>query len=314
MLPRTAFSTSVTLSCPAACARSPAARGTCRENSWAAATNSTRKMTTLPVRCRNAKDETAEPISAALSGARGTRRAALLLRLFRGFLRRPWRLLRGLRGVPRPGGSCRRSGHGAGAVRPPAPAGRRDGSGSRCRRAGAAGAAGAGASAGTGTITRPGTRSERTRDRAPVRLTVSRADRRPDRRGAVTCGIDRGIDGGRCRRRRIDRRPVRRRRRGADPHGPFGGARRPGRAAGRRAAWRSAAAGAPLRRAWACRRRTSCPPGPARGARCRGTGSCPGSGPLRQAPARPGPRAPARSSASFCCSSASLVWRAWPSR
>ena len=63
MLPRTAFETSVTLSCPAAWARSFGALVTCRANNWAAATSISTKMTALPARCRKTKDAPRVPTS-----------------------------------------------------------------------------------------------------------------------------------------------------------------------------------------------------------------------------------------------------------
>ena len=59
----------------------------------------------------------------------------------------------------------------------------------------------------------------------------------------------------------------------------------------RRAACCSAAAAEPLAPAWECRRPPSFPTGPARGARCPGSGSCPVCGRLRPEPVRLGPPA-----------------------
>ena len=56
MLPRTAFSTSVTLSWPAAWARSVGASVTCRTNNWTAATTIKIPMTAFPARCRKTND------------------------------------------------------------------------------------------------------------------------------------------------------------------------------------------------------------------------------------------------------------------
>src|ERR1700733_33053 len=65
MLPRTAFDTSVTLSCPAAWARSFGALVTCRANNCAAATSISTKMTELPARCGKTNDAPRVPASTA---------------------------------------------------------------------------------------------------------------------------------------------------------------------------------------------------------------------------------------------------------
>src|ERR1700757_4446474 len=63
MLPRAAFSTSVTLSWPAAWARRVGASVTCKMNNCTAATSINTKMTTLPARCRKTNDAPRVPTS-----------------------------------------------------------------------------------------------------------------------------------------------------------------------------------------------------------------------------------------------------------
>ena len=102
--PRTAWSTSVTLSWLAASARRPSARGTWRLNNCAAATISTRKMAALPTRCRNTNDALRRPPSDAgvrVRRDRAERSCVLPRRASSTYRRQPRSPCRG---------SCRRAG------------------------------------------------------------------------------------------------------------------------------------------------------------------------------------------------------------
>ncbi len=256
-------------------------------------------MTTLPARCRKTNDAVREPVSAGCPGATGSRRTSLA-RIGAGCLAlgAPWSRRRGSLRQRRPdrrGGhdvrGCRRTrGRGGTAAAARAPG---QWCGERSRPAGRSAPAVRRPAAGTrsrpGASTGPGRVAPRTRCTGTSVPASGTAPGRQRGRGESAPRV-------RCRR--------------------FGGSARPrrpgaaGRAASRRAACCSAAAAAPLRRVWACRRRSSCPPGPAPGARCPWTGSCRDCGRPRPAPARPAPRA--RRARGLPSAAAAPRW--WPGR
>ena len=312
MLPRTAFSTSVTLSWPAASARRPAARGTCRLNSCARRDHQHQERSrTLPTRCRNTNDALRRP-PASVAGS--------LVRRARAECGCP---ARAFGSCAECGGSdsCGRTGRGGatstdcssdgpgsagvcGAARCCASTARVPGRPRRWRqadlrqvRAHASGPAG-GRHAGTGTAGGPqrSTAPVLPRDAAhPAR----RAPRAPLRARAASAIGRRRASG------QADGTS-----RGSTTRGAGGG----GGAGGRpRAAECSAAAAERPRPVWACRPRSSCPTDPAPGARCPSTESCRGCARTRRARARPAPRGRRARALPSAAAEPDSISRAWPS-